>query len=189
MTRPPCLRLCPAYPGNPRNRIEGESPHSRKKDIRSSLHPGYKEATERHFRIRALGLGAKKVAAKQQRRLTGHGAGEHRAPDGGIRRSTNAFDLHQSNLCLFVPNYRFPNTRGMKMKPIAALSVSLLIFSSQFSAAFAGSAPFTLAQKYCPAGTHKCGDSCCKDMYCPSGYYVCGDQCCPRPSPPPPPPK
>ena len=23
---PPCLRLCPAYPGNPRSRIEGESP-------------------------------------------------------------------------------------------------------------------------------------------------------------------
>jgi hypothetical protein len=31
------LRLCPAHPGNPRNRIEGESPHSRKKDIRSYL--------------------------------------------------------------------------------------------------------------------------------------------------------
>src|SRR5207302_702607 len=30
------LRLCPANPGNPRNRIEGESPHSGK-DIRSSL--------------------------------------------------------------------------------------------------------------------------------------------------------
>src|ERR1700737_2318617 len=26
MTHPPCLRLCPAYPGNPRKRIEGESP-------------------------------------------------------------------------------------------------------------------------------------------------------------------
>src|SRR5215471_5484441 len=26
MTRPPCVRLCPAYPGNPRSRIEGESP-------------------------------------------------------------------------------------------------------------------------------------------------------------------
>src|ERR1700737_4392914 len=26
MTHPPCLRLCPAYPGNPRYRIEGESP-------------------------------------------------------------------------------------------------------------------------------------------------------------------
>src|SRR5438876_5030287 len=26
MTRPPCVRLCPAYPGNPRTRIEGESP-------------------------------------------------------------------------------------------------------------------------------------------------------------------
>src|SRR5271165_7076712 len=26
MTHPPCLRLCPANPGNPRNRIEGESP-------------------------------------------------------------------------------------------------------------------------------------------------------------------
>src|SRR6266700_1689487 len=26
MTRPPCVRLCPAYPGNPRMRIEGESP-------------------------------------------------------------------------------------------------------------------------------------------------------------------
>src|SRR5712691_4581883 len=26
MTRPPCVRLCPAYPGNPRKRIEGESP-------------------------------------------------------------------------------------------------------------------------------------------------------------------
>src|SRR6516164_11186695 len=26
MTHPPCLRLCPAYPGNPRSRIEGESP-------------------------------------------------------------------------------------------------------------------------------------------------------------------
>src|SRR6516164_7442517 len=25
MTHPPCLRLCPACPGNPRNRIEGES--------------------------------------------------------------------------------------------------------------------------------------------------------------------
>src|SRR5208282_755846 len=30
MTHPPCLRLCPAYPGNPRNRIEGESPQLRK---------------------------------------------------------------------------------------------------------------------------------------------------------------
>src|SRR5712672_544736 len=30
MTHPPCLRLCPAYPGNPRNRIEGESPHQEK---------------------------------------------------------------------------------------------------------------------------------------------------------------
>ena len=26
MTHPPCLRLCPAHPGNPRNNIEGESP-------------------------------------------------------------------------------------------------------------------------------------------------------------------
>jgi hypothetical protein len=26
-TRPPCMRLCPAYPGNPRRYIEGESPH------------------------------------------------------------------------------------------------------------------------------------------------------------------
>jgi hypothetical protein len=26
MTRPPCVRLCPAHPGNPRTRIEGESP-------------------------------------------------------------------------------------------------------------------------------------------------------------------
>src|SRR5258707_6941509 len=25
-TRPPCLRLCPANPGNPRRNIEGESP-------------------------------------------------------------------------------------------------------------------------------------------------------------------
>jgi hypothetical protein len=25
--RPPCLRLCPVYPGNPRCNIEGESPH------------------------------------------------------------------------------------------------------------------------------------------------------------------
>src|SRR5262249_23579111 len=24
---PPCLRLCPAHPGNPRRNIEGESPH------------------------------------------------------------------------------------------------------------------------------------------------------------------
>jgi len=31
------MRLYPAYPGNPRNRIEGESPHLRKKDIRSVL--------------------------------------------------------------------------------------------------------------------------------------------------------
>src|SRR5208283_2462539 len=30
MTPPPCLSLCPAYPGNPRNRIEGESPQLRK---------------------------------------------------------------------------------------------------------------------------------------------------------------
>src|SRR5207253_332202 len=30
MTRPPCVRLCPAYPGNPRTRIEGESPPFRK---------------------------------------------------------------------------------------------------------------------------------------------------------------
>src|SRR5712672_3062057 len=30
MAHPPCLRLCPAYPGNPRNRIEGESPHQEK---------------------------------------------------------------------------------------------------------------------------------------------------------------
>src|SRR5260221_8876224 len=30
MTRPPCVRLCPAYPGNPRTRIEGESPQIRK---------------------------------------------------------------------------------------------------------------------------------------------------------------
>src|SRR5712664_1708529 len=30
MTRPPCVRLCPAYPGNPRNRIEGESPPQEK---------------------------------------------------------------------------------------------------------------------------------------------------------------
>jgi hypothetical protein len=30
MTHPPCLRLRPAYPGNPRNRIEGESPQLRK---------------------------------------------------------------------------------------------------------------------------------------------------------------
>src|SRR5271166_1673283 len=33
MTHPPCLRLCPAFPGNPRNRIEGESPREGK-DIR-----------------------------------------------------------------------------------------------------------------------------------------------------------
>src|SRR6516165_6253697 len=26
MTHPPCLRLCPAHPGNPRSNIEGESP-------------------------------------------------------------------------------------------------------------------------------------------------------------------
>src|SRR5882757_8241682 len=31
MTRPPCVRLCPAYPGNPRTRIEGESPPFRKR--------------------------------------------------------------------------------------------------------------------------------------------------------------
>src|ERR1700758_4408053 len=30
MTRPPCVRLCPAYPGNPRTRIEGESPPQEK---------------------------------------------------------------------------------------------------------------------------------------------------------------
>src|ERR1700722_55342 len=36
MTRPPCVRLYPAYPGNPRLRIEGESPQSGK-DIRASL--------------------------------------------------------------------------------------------------------------------------------------------------------
>src|SRR4051812_37793430 len=30
MTRPPCVRLCPAYPDNPRTRIEGESPPLRK---------------------------------------------------------------------------------------------------------------------------------------------------------------
>src|ERR1700688_838807 len=30
MTRPPCVRLCPAHPGNPRTRIEGESPPLRK---------------------------------------------------------------------------------------------------------------------------------------------------------------
>src|ERR1700704_6767775 len=36
MTRPPCLRLYPAYPGNPRSSIEGESPRSGK-DIRSAL--------------------------------------------------------------------------------------------------------------------------------------------------------
>src|SRR6266705_88741 len=30
MTRPPCLRLCPASPGNPRDNIEGESPLQRK---------------------------------------------------------------------------------------------------------------------------------------------------------------
>src|ERR1700716_1545582 len=30
MTRPPCVRLSPAYPGNPRTRIEGESPPFRK---------------------------------------------------------------------------------------------------------------------------------------------------------------
>src|SRR5947207_601406 len=35
MTHPPCLRLCPAYPGNPRFRIEGESP-LQGKDIRST---------------------------------------------------------------------------------------------------------------------------------------------------------
>jgi hypothetical protein len=76
------------------------------------------------------------------------------------------------------------------MKLIAALSVSILVVSSQFSAAFAGSGLITLAQKFCPAGTHKCGnDSCCKDMYCPSGYHVCGDQCCPPPSGAPPKPK
>ena len=40
MTYPPCLRFCLAYPGNPRNRIEGKSPHSRK-DIRSALNAGY----------------------------------------------------------------------------------------------------------------------------------------------------
>jgi hypothetical protein len=34
------MRLYPAIPGNPRLRIEGESPQSGK-DIRSSLHPGY----------------------------------------------------------------------------------------------------------------------------------------------------
>src|ERR1700760_1715433 len=36
MTRPPCVRLYPACPGNPRLRIEGESPQSGK-DIRSPL--------------------------------------------------------------------------------------------------------------------------------------------------------
>src|SRR5829696_5819543 len=36
MTRPPCVRLYPACPGNPRLRIEGESPQSGK-DIRSAL--------------------------------------------------------------------------------------------------------------------------------------------------------
>src|SRR5690348_10618680 len=30
MTRPPCVRLCLAYPGNPRTRIEGESPPQEK---------------------------------------------------------------------------------------------------------------------------------------------------------------
>src|SRR5437879_4404499 len=30
MTRPPCVRLCPAYPGNPRSRSEGESPPQEK---------------------------------------------------------------------------------------------------------------------------------------------------------------
>src|SRR5713226_5482829 len=30
MTRPPCVRLCPANPGNPRTRIEGESPPQEK---------------------------------------------------------------------------------------------------------------------------------------------------------------
>src|SRR5689334_20199504 len=35
MTHPPCVRLYPAYPGNPRTRIEGESPLLRKRDIRS----------------------------------------------------------------------------------------------------------------------------------------------------------
>src|SRR6185437_5606091 len=45
MTRPPCVRLYPAYPGNPRLRIEGESPQSGK-DIRSSLCPGYDHRCE-----------------------------------------------------------------------------------------------------------------------------------------------
>src|SRR5271167_3347845 len=35
MTRPPCVRLGPADPGNPRRHIEGESPH-KGKDIRSN---------------------------------------------------------------------------------------------------------------------------------------------------------
>src|SRR5271169_5812300 len=36
LTRPPCVRLGPADPGNPRRHIEGESPH-KGKDIRSNL--------------------------------------------------------------------------------------------------------------------------------------------------------
>ena len=46
MTRPPCVRLYPACPGNPRLRIEGELPQSGK-DIRSALMRATNEDAQR----------------------------------------------------------------------------------------------------------------------------------------------
>src|ERR1700756_1638310 len=57
MTRPPCVRLYPAYPGNPRLRIEGESPQS-EKDIRSSLI----RATNRYRAAPGIALGDSGIA-------------------------------------------------------------------------------------------------------------------------------